>query len=246
MMNEERSEMQVAAALASWGARLRRPAVRPPRSIMLLSFTGHIIAGVLVFLGGLQLRPELPEFATFRVSLMSPPPTEAAPVPELVDATTTPLVAEPDIATAPVRPRPDPPRTQAPVPQPVERPTQPEAAKGPDPKPATVGGENLEVVQEGAEFLFPEYQENIFRQLNRYFRWTGNPNLEVQIMFTILRDGSVQIASITPVKRSGDTLFDLEGINAVEMAGRSRAFGPLPDGWAADRLPVLAVFRPDR
>ena len=30
----------------------------------------------------------------------------------------------------------------------------------------------------------------------------------------------------------------------IEAAGNSRAFGPLPDGWEADVLPVSFYFKP--
>jgi hypothetical protein len=46
------------------------------------------------------------------------------------------------------------------------------------------------------------------------------------------------------VTRSGSFAFDLDAQGAVEAAGNARAFGPLPDGWEADVLPVSFYFKP--
>jgi hypothetical protein len=46
------------------------------------------------------------------------------------------------------------------------------------------------------------------------------------------------------VTRSGSFAFDLDAQGAIEAAGNTRAFGPLPDGWDADVLPVSFYFKP--
>ena len=46
------------------------------------------------------------------------------------------------------------------------------------------------------------------------------------------------------VTRSGSFSFDLGAQGAIEAAGNSRGFGPLPDGWDADVLPVSFYFKP--
>ena len=69
-------------------------------------------------------------------------------------------------------------------------------------------------------------------------RYTGSVLIEMMV----LKDGSV--SDIGWAQRSGDTAFDLEAQGAVEAAGRSRAFGPLPKGYARDRLRVSFYFDP--
>ena len=60
----------------------------------------------------------------------------------------------------------------------------------------------------------------------------------------ILRDGSVRdIRFITP---SGDFTFDLTAQGAIEAAATAGAFGPLPDGYPQDVLPVSFYFEPGR
>ena len=56
------------------------------------------------------------------------------------------------------------------------------------------------------------------------------------------RDGSVK--DIKLIKPSGNWSFDLSAQGAVEAAGTAGAFGPLPDGWPADVLPVSFYFTP--
>ena len=227
------------------GMRLRRRSSRPPGRFVLISVLLHAAVIAALVLAGLTLGPKAPEFEQFRVTLVSPPAQVAAPEPEPVE-TTTPVVTEPE-PTPPEptpTPRPEPPKTQAPKPEPVERKPDPKPARGPDPKPVPVGGENLNIVQEGREFLFPDYMENIVLQLNRFFRWSGDPGPEAQVSFSIMRDGSVK--DIRIVRRSGLFAFDLEAQGAVEQAGRQRAFGALPGEWQGDRLQVLYTFEKPR
>jgi outer membrane biosynthesis protein TonB len=68
------------------------------------------------------------------------------------------------------------------------------------------------------------------------------PSLTCDVYFVIGRDGSV--SGIEVRKRSGSTLFDLEARGAVEAAGRSKGFGPLPSGFNNDVLPVIFTFTP--
>jgi outer membrane biosynthesis protein TonB len=61
-------------------------------------------------------------------------------------------------------------------------------------------------------------------------------------VFVIHRDGSV--SDIGWAQKSGDTAFDLEAQGAVEAAGRSLVFGPLPEGYPRDQLRVSFYFDP--
>jgi outer membrane biosynthesis protein TonB len=239
---------------ATWGGRLRRRRSKPPARALVASVLLH--AGVIAafWLAGVTITPE-PEFVQYRVTLVSPPPQEEGE-PEPVAAPETPVVAEPvpeppapqpepapdEPAPAPPKPEPAPP-TPTP-PKPAEVKPDPEPARGADPTPSTTGGENLNVQLDGEEFPFPDYLENIVMQLHRVFRWNGSPNLEAEVVFYIQRDGST--GGIKIVRKSGNFEFDLQAHEAVDRAGRTTAFGPLPDGWQQDRLWIRFTFEPQK
>ena len=106
------------------------------------------------------------------------------------------------------------------------------------------GGAGADVANvriDGIEFPFPGYLNNIVRQVALNFS-PDNPaaNAHAEIAFLIRRDGSV--VGLRFVTRSGDYAFDLEAQGALEKA--SPAFGPLPDGFHDDVLPVVFSFDP--
>jgi len=91
------------------------------------------------------------------------------------------------------------------------------------------------------EFPFPEYLQNVVSQVRR--RWQRPEQsvpLEAEVSFFVQRDGTV--SDLHFVKRSGNFAFDLEAQGAVEEAGRNKAFGVLPAGWASDVLFVRFYF----
>lgn len=105
------------------------------------------------------------------------------------------------------------------------------------------GGTGTDVANirtEGIEFPFPGYLENIVRQIALRFRPPRGPALKAEVMFLIRRDGSV--SAFRFVQRSGSFTFDLEAQGAVESAANS--FGPLPEGFRDDVLPVMFSFDP--
>jgi TonB family protein len=234
---------------ANWGTRLRRRGTRPPRRFVAISLLLHAVVVGAVFASGLT-RSREPEFEMYRINLVSPPPAEAGE-PEPAVTPPPPVVQEP--TPEPPRPQPEPrpqptpppPRTPPPQPQPERRP-DPAPARGPDPVPTTVGGENLQIQQDGREFLYPEYLENIARVLTRYMRPpAGQENLEAEVVFYINRDGSA--GGIRIAQTSGSFAFNAQAMQAVEQAGRARAFGPLPNDWQRDRLYISYTFeRPRR
>lgn len=131
----------------------------------------------------------------------------------------------------------------------VKAPTQtekkpPETRPSKEPARSEEKGEDAVNVQlDGASFAYPDYLENIIRQVYRYWRPpTGGRALRAEISFVIHKDGSV--SGIDWVRRSGDLSFDLEARGAVEAAGRARAFGSLPEGYPRDRLRVSFFFDP--
>lgn len=234
----------------TWGTRLRRRGSRPPRRFVAYSIGLHAAVVAGLYLGGLH-RVELPEFETYRVNLISPPPAEAGE-PEPVVTPPAPVVQAPPPEPPPPQqqpqpqPPPPPPQRTPPPPEPERRPDPPRPTRGPDPAPSTVAGENLQIQQDGREFQYPEYLENIMRQLTRYMRPpAGQENLEAEVVFYINRDGSV--GGIRVSQSSGSFQFNAQAMQAVEQAGRARAFGPLPDDWQRDRLYISYTFeRPRR
>lgn len=133
------------------------------------------------------------------------------------------------------------PATPAPV-----IPTAPaRAADAPTAGGGPTGGRGTDVATvrtEGIEFPYPGYLENIVRQIALRFEPARSSAFRAEVVFLIRRDGSV--SSVRFLKRSGNYAFDLEAQGAVEAAGGARAFGPLPDGFHDDVLPVIFSFDP--
>lgn len=167
----------------------------------------------------------------------APAPSPDAPVPKSAEskpAETVPVKAPPPRRPPPV------PATQVPNAAPAK-------ANAPAPKAGggATGGQGTDVANlttSGIEFPFPAYLTNIANQIIRNFERGSLPALSCDVSFQIRRDGSVSGIEIR--RRSGSTLFDIEARGAVEAAGRSRSFGPLPDGFSDDVLPVIFTFTP--
>lgn len=231
-------------AMSHWGSGIRRRNRRPGTLAWLgsLALHGSLVAGMWV--SGTQLQREMPKFVQYRVRIYSPPPTELGPptpVEQTTAAVSTPV--QPDLKTA--TPTPAKPKTQAPLVKKVEgKAKDAKPATGPNPKPGAVGGEGIDIAMEGQEFPYPEYLANIQVTLYRYFRWSGAPNLSADVVFYIKRDGSV--GGIDVVRGSGNFRFDLQVHEAVEQAGRAKAFGPLPGNWQGDKLYIMNTFAPQR
>lgn len=167
---------------------------------------------------------------------------------------------------APERERPSPARQQEERPEPEPEIPEPEATQEERPEPEIVtekatpepppqveparseekeGAEAVNVELEGEIFPFPEYLQDIIRQVHRYWRPpTDKRALRAELSFVIHEDGTV--SDIRWIQRSGDVTFDLEARGAIESAGRNQAFGPLPDGYPRDRLRVSFFFDPSK
>ena len=105
----------------------------------------------------------------------------------------------------------------------------------------STGNDPMTVSLGGIEFPFPEYINNMYSQVRR--RWQRplqSTPLEAEVSFFVHRDGSV--TDLQFIRRSGNFGFDLEAQGAIEDAGKFKAFGALPDGWAADVLFVRFYF----
>jgi len=173
------------------------------------------------------------------------PLQEARRAPEAVSRPAPEQTAptKPPVKTAP-KPKPVPPKPTAKAPQKTE-PT-PRAAPPVEPLPGeapSTGADVASISIPGLAFPYPEYLRNIVQEV--YRRWQrplGNTTLRAEVSFLVLRDGSVR--EIRLGRSSGSFSFDLSAQGAVEAAGGAKAFGPLPDGYPADVLPVSFYFTP--
>ena len=159
--------------------------------------------------------------ATPEPERMKAPPTKARPV-RTPARTATPNAAGASTKTAPARAAP------APV-----------AGGGP------AGGRGADVANVrtgGIEFPYPVYLQNVVRQIALQFKPPPTSALRAEVSFLIRRDGS--ISGLRLVTRSGSFSFDQDAMGAVEAAARSNAFGPLPEGFTDDVLPVIFSFDP--
>jgi len=174
-------------------------------------------------------------------------------------AVTQPSAAQSTVKEMPVPTAKPAPKTPARVtpsdakPKPATKAGAPEAKATPQPKTeapkaggGAVGDKGTDVAtvrSDGIEFPFPGYLNNIVRQIALRFK-PRNPaaRLKAEVRFLIHRDGSV--SGIEYIRRSGNFSFDLEASGAVEAASSARAFGPLPDGFPDDVLPVVFAFDP--
>jgi periplasmic protein TonB len=205
----------------------------------------HAAAAALL---AVQVRTTTATPPVYAVNLVAAPaPTERKRIAR--EAVPTPPQEKP----APVKPKPTPPPKTPPKPEPKPPPPSEPDREPPPPTAAPVspaegetpstGTDAATIKTPGLEFPFPEYLRNIVNQV--YQRWDrddARQNNFAEISFLIRRDGSVH--DIRFVTRSGSFAFDLGAQGAVEAAGNALAFGPLPDGWEADVLPVSFYFKP--
>ena len=202
----------------------------------------------------LAVPPQVPDFITFEIELISPPAAELGeqttpPPQELVIETPLDPVPEPQEEIAPTvieeevaaEEPPAPEQTIAPPDVELVDDVEPPASPNPDPDVETPG-EDLNIRMEGVRRDYPEYYDNILRQMQRCFRWRGEDDLRARVYFVINRDGSVSEVDILEPSRS--IAFDIEAMGAAECAGGRGRLGPLPEALPFDRLPVVFYFEP--
>jgi protein TonB len=103
------------------------------------------------------------------------------------------------------------------------------------------GADVVTVKTEGIEFPDQGYLNNIVRQLSlAWLPGRAPASYVTEVKFTIRRDGSV--INIEVVKGSGNRLYDVEAMGAIESVGSSRKFGQLPAVWTDDVLIVYFTF----
>ncbi|HXS24390.1 MAG TPA: TonB C-terminal domain-containing protein [Gemmatimonadales bacterium] len=206
----------------------------------------HAAAVALVIIAPQQSAKAGPP--SYAVELVAAP----EPAPQVKKAAPEAIPTPPEEKAAPIKPRPAklPPAPAKPEPKPPPEPEKKEApAKTRAPEPPLPGetpstGTDVATVKTpGLDFPYPEYLRNIVAEV--YRRWdrpAGAASLQAEVSFLILRDGSVREIRFT--RSSGNFSFDLDAQGAVEAAGNARAFGPLPDGYPSDVLPVSFYFTP--
>lgn len=233
-----------------------------------LALSVAVHAAVLLLVWAATRAEALPEMRVYAVDIVSPPPqqegepdpgqpspAEAEPVSEEVPEDEPAPVAEqpaptPEPSTpAPTRrepeptpPKPTPQRPEPEKPAPTPDPGRPSTGARPD--PTSEGGDALTVKFDGVRCIDPEYCNNIIRQIHRYFRRpAGGAAGEADVYFVIRDDGSVR--DLRVISNTGGVPFRLAVLEAVEQAGRNRAFGQLPEAFGGT-LPVRFTFRPAR
>jgi len=174
------------------------------------------------------------------IGVVQPEAAKPKPAAPTVTPPAPPKTKEPAVPIAKATPQ-----KAAPRATPVEKPAT-ETPSTPAPKAGggPIGGKGTDVATvqtEGIDFPFPGYLNNIVRQIAlRFNPADANSGRRAEVRFVIRRDGSV--IGIGFITRSGSYAFDLEAQGAVEAAASQ--FGPLPEGFHDDALPVVFSFDP--
>ncbi len=221
---------------------------------------GPIIGSVLIHCLAIGLawwttaiERDVPNFIVYEIELVSPPAAELGdpnppPPEELVIETPEEVFPEPQEEEEPPVIEDDPPPREDPKPEEMVAPPEPDEedpapATSPDPDPEVeTPGEDLNVRMEGVRRDYPEYYNNIIRQMQRCFRWRGADVYSASIYFVINRDGTV--SGIDVLVSSKNTPFDIEAMGAAECAGNRGRLGPLPEELPFEQLPVRFEFGP--
>lgn len=227
------------------------------RRALAASLLVHLLLLAVAVWSSATRRPPL-EFVSYEIELVSPPPAvqeeerpaeeelvverpeEPEPEPEPAEEDPVPIEEE--------DPEPDP-EPPPPEPEPEPEPEEEEAEEEPAPaateeepeEEVEESGEDINVRLEGVRRDYPAYYNDIIRQIQRCFRWTGGGSWTTTVYFVIRADGSV--TDLRFVSRSGNTSFDFEALGAVDCAGQGR-FDPLPEELPYDRLPIQFRFEP--
>lgn len=219
---------------------------RDPRGKVAGTIGSIVVHGLAVLFMVSQVSASKDSPMVYSVNLIARPmPTSRSKL--ATEATPRPPQEKP----APVKPKPTPPKTPpkpepkpAPVKEDIEAPPPTQSAAPPaEGETPSTGTDAATIKTPGLDFPFPEYLRNIVNQV--YTHWDrddARKNNFAEISFLIRRDGTVH--DIRFVTRSGSFAFDLGAQGAIEAAGNSNAFGPLPDGWEADVLPISFYFKP--
>lgn len=215
-----------------------------------LSAVVHVAMVTLVLLAAKGSRPRGEIYAVNLVAAPAgprqvgvvndgPKPEPAAPLPRRAE------VQPKETVPAPVRT----PRAAERTPSRATQVPDAKSARFDTPAPKAGGGETggkgtdvANVSTQGKDFPYPAYLHNIITQIALRFDPRQKQLLSADVQFVIRKDGS--IFGISVVKPSGSYGFDLEAKGAVEAAGATRAFGPLPEGYSDEALTIIFTFDP--
>ncbi len=233
-----------------WTRNERGPGRRP----LLLSVGLHAVLLIGAWLGDRASDDDL-EYVTYQIQLITeaeldelesppivetpnlPPPTpepEPEPEPEIPDPE-----LEPEPEPEPEEPEPEP---EPEEPEPEPEPPQPAVEDRPAATPAASAAD-MAVRMEGLRRDYPQYYNEIVREINRCFRWNRGGRWRTVIRFEIQSDGRIPDSSIRIYTPSSNAAFDIEAFGAVACAGAGR-LGPLPADLPFDALPVQFTFQP--
>lgn len=240
---------------------LSRSATRPTTLGRGIAFSATVHVALVAAALWWGSRAEAPRPPVYRVELVGAPPGPRQA--GVVTPAAQPSAQAPDIAGAErvpeekVIPKPSTAKKVLPSPKATPStsrtkkagsktasPTATKTTSAPKAGAGAQGGKGADVANlniRGIDFPYPGYLQNIVRQLT--LNWTPrrvSAALVSEVKFTIRRDGSVM--AIEVVKGSGDRIYDLDAMGAIEAVGSSRSFGPLPQGWTDDVLIVYFTF----
>ena len=235
----------VGPEVASKGANPARPGRRP----VLLSVGLHAFLLGGAWLGGVVGNDEI-EFVSYQMELITQADLDAMDSPPLVE---TPNVAppepEPEDPEPDVEPdlEPEQPDEVEPEPEPDVEPeaapsTQPDVPDETEASPPA-STEAMAVRMEGLRRDYPEYYNQIVREITRCFRWNGGGSWRTVIQFEISSDGRIPDSTIEVYSRSANSAFDIQAYGAVACAGSGR-LAPLPDELPFEALGVQFTFQP--
>ena len=196
------------------------------------------------------------EFVTYEVELVSPAPPAPADEPEIATEELVvetpepePLPPEPERreevvpVDEPDAPEPDPPFEPATeqTADPAEEEVEAAAPDSPLEEEVEEAGEGISVRLEGLRRDYPEYYDNIIRQIRRCFRWQQGGGWSTTVLFMIRRDGTTP--DIEFGSRSGNVAFDFAAMGAVDCAGKGQ-FGSFSAEMPFEGIEVEFSFRP--
>jgi protein TonB len=228
----------------AWGRTRRQQQERGSGVAFLGTVTLHgLVAGLMLWSPSTMRRAVPPVYSVSLVAAPRPEPQQRR-APEAVERAAerpAPLESRRPQRTSVAKTPPPPAKPEEREPAPRTNAAE-ELAPGAEP---STGTDVATVKTEGVDFPYPEYLRNIVGQV--YRRWrrpTGTQSYRAEVMFFIHRNG--RISNLQFITRSGNFAFDLEAQGAVEAAGNAVAFGPLPEEYPADVLPVNFFFDPER
>jgi hypothetical protein len=185
----------------------------------------------------------LPDPDELVVEVPNPDPVPPAPEPEPTPPLPQPDPVPPPPQPAPTRdpPPPDPPRVDPPRQDPPAQ--RPPPSDPPPERAETPANVDINVRMAGLQRDYPAYYGRILAAMSSCWRSPpGVDRVSATLRFEIERDGTIRARSIEPFRRSGNGVFDLRAVQAVECAGENQRIPPLPDDIPGDRLPVQFTF----